>query len=82
MHNLGLPDASVSADLTMQEALRLLKIFLHYTAIEHPTLGDGHTFSLDADSPHYRVMHQDCTAYPPDDPFHNPWGLWHLSRVG
>lgn len=81
MHNLGLPDASVSTDLTMKDALRLLKVFLRYTVIEHPSLGDSHTFSLDADSPPYRLTHQECTAYPPDDPFYNPFGLWHLSRV-
>jgi len=72
MHNLGLRDASVSADIEMKDALPLLKTFLRYTAVERPALEEGHTFSVDAQSPRYRLIHQECTAYPSDDPFYNP----------
>lgn len=80
MHNLGLPDAAVSADIDSREAFRLLRIFLAYLATEYPTLADGHTFSLHAQSPHYRLTYQEYPLYPPDDPFHNPYGLWRLSQ--
>lgn len=81
MHNLGLRDASVAAEIGMKDALLLLKTFLRYTAVEQPALEEGHTFSMDAQSPHYRLTHQKCTAYPSDDPFYNPFGIWHLSQV-
>lgn len=82
MHNLGLCDALVADDIKVQEASRLLRIFLAYTHLEQPSLADGHTFSLDEQSPRYRLTHQEDRRYPTGDLFHNPFGLWHLTRIG
>jgi hypothetical protein len=81
MHNLGLPDAAVSADMDNGEASQLLRTFLAYISTEHPVLADGHTFSVDAQSPRYRLTHQEDSTHPADNPFHNPHGLWRLSPV-
>ena len=81
MHNLGLSDVLVIDDITLQEANRLIKSLLRYTILEQPVLQNGHTFRIDAHSPYYRLIHQEDVIHPSDDPFHNPSGLWHLSRM-
>ncbi len=78
MHNLGYPDAVVSAAIDPDTAAHLLNQFLMYTLVEHPVLEEGHTFSIGADSPFYRLTHEAQTRYPQTSPFHNPFGLWRL----
>lgn len=79
MHQLGFKDAIVEADIAPNEAARLLHTFLGYLLVENPTLHEGETFSVDADSPHYRLQSEDCTTYPTDDLFHNPYGMWKMT---
>jgi hypothetical protein len=81
MHNFGLNDVLVTDTITLQEADHLLKNFLMYTVLEQPALQNGHTFRIDALSPYYRLTHQEDIIHPSDDPFHNPFGLWHLRRI-
>ena len=78
MHNLGLPDATVGVRMAPEAAATLLETFLLYLLAERPFLHDGHGFSLDAASPAYRLSREDCTAYPPDDPCFNPYGIWRM----
>jgi hypothetical protein len=78
MHNLGLPDATAPRGLPPGEAARLLESFLLYTLYERPKLYDGHTFSLDADSTLFRMQDNPCTMFAPDNPLHNPYGMWML----
>lgn len=78
MHNLGLPDALISARMDVATAAALLEAFLLYLLTERPFLHDGHGFSLDAASSAYRLFREDCTAYSPDDPCFNPYGIWRL----
>jgi hypothetical protein len=77
MHHLGLPDA-ISAG-PREEVNALLTRFLHYLALEEPHLEEGSLFSIE-NGPYYRLAREDCTMYPPDDLFHNPYGLWRLTR--
>lgn len=81
MHNLGLGDALVRDDITLQGANHLIKNFLRYTILEQPILKNGDTFRIDVQSPYYRLTHQEDIIHPSDDPFHNPLGLWHLARM-
>lgn len=78
MHNLGLPDATLSVRMDPAEAATLLETFLLYLLVEHPFLHDDNGFSLDAESPAFRLSREDCTAYAPDDPCFNPFGIWRL----
>ncbi|HEY1016971.1 MAG TPA: DUF4261 domain-containing protein [Herpetosiphonaceae bacterium] len=78
MHNIGLPDAVVPGSLAPDSAARLLEAFLLYLLLEHPALKPGHTFSVDAQAPRYRLRLAPCALHEPDDPFHNPYGMWML----
>src|SRR5262249_1875219 len=64
MHNFGLPDAAVPRDLDPRDAAKILNIFNHYLLGERPTLEDGHTFSIAADAPRFRLHKTACDTYP------------------
>lgn len=81
MHNLGYPDAVMAAQNSPQEAIKYLETFQFYILRENPNLADGHTFSVSADAPHYRMKLENYTFYPPGDLFHNPFGVWRLTPV-
>jgi hypothetical protein len=81
MHNFGLPDVQISRNFDMQEAADLMNRFNYYQIIEKPSLGSGHTLSLAADSPDFRIELLMDEHHPKDDLFHNPHGLWELTRV-
>ena len=78
MHNLGYPDCVVEAPISSSEAGSLIHTFLGYLLVENPTLNSGETFSVDAEAPRYRVFKETCAMFDPDDPFHNPGGIWKL----
>jgi hypothetical protein len=81
MHNLGLRDGIVSGNISPKEATGLLQTFLLYTLLETPVLEHGHTFSVDAQAPRYRLEAETCSKYAPDRAFHNPFGMWRLCPV-
>lgn len=81
MHSFGLPDAQISNDFEAQEAADLLNQFNYYRVVEKPGLDSGHTFSLTADSPRFRIELLTDERHPDDDLFHNPHGIWDLTRV-
>jgi len=81
MHNLGRPDAALPPGPDPVAAGRLLDGFLLYLLLEEPTLEDGQTFGLSADGPGYRVQLDPCVQFEPDDPFHNPFGVWRLDPI-
>jgi hypothetical protein len=81
MHNFGLPDVQISRSFDMQEAADLMNQFNYYQIVEKPSLESGHTFSLTADSPRFRIELLMDERHPDDDLFHNPHGLWDLTRV-
>jgi hypothetical protein len=78
MHNMGYPDAVVEADISPNDAAKLLHMFLGYLLVERPKLNDGETFSIDAAAPRYRLFHEPCTKYESGNFFHNPFGVWKL----
>ena len=79
MHNIGLPDATLSADVMPETAAMLLDTFLYYMASESPEIKDDETFAVDDRSPRYIVTKAQCTEFPDDNLFHNPHGVWHLT---
>ena len=78
MHNLGYPDCVVRAPVEPSVAANLIHTFLGYLLFESPAVHSGETFSVDAESPRYRLFKEDCTMFPADDPFHNPFGIWRM----
>ena len=82
MHNLGLPDATISSDLGPAEGAHVLNNFHFYQLSEKPILKSGHTFQIAANEAVFQVALGACAQFEPDDPFHNPYGVWHLSKLG
>jgi len=81
MHAFGLPDAAVPRDLNAQSAAQLLNVFNNYLLAERPSLADGHTFSVAADAPRFRLRKTVCDTYEPQHAFHNPNGMWRFTRA-
>ena len=81
MHNLGLPDAVLSAGLPTQQAGQLLKDFLMYLLHEQPALADHHTFSVTGDAARFALAHEPCRTFAPDDLYYNPFGMWRLTPL-
>ncbi len=79
MHNMGLPDATLEADVMPETAATLLDTFLFYLADEAPEIKDGETFAIDDQSPRYVVTKGACTEFSEDNLFHNPHGVWKLT---
>jgi len=77
MHNLGLKDALVR-HLPTADAVPLLREFTFFGAAEQPELAIGHTFSLAADAPVYRLVEATPQPYADHPDFRNPYGMWEL----
>jgi hypothetical protein len=80
MHNLGYPDATVSA-LPVPTAGELLRGFLMSVVHEQPLLISGKSTLNDGAGTLYLLTHEGCTLFEPDDPFFNPYGVWQLTPV-
>jgi hypothetical protein len=94
MHLLGAPDLIVAKTVLVPtdsegeasivaSAAELFRAFGVYLVSECPVghFAPGHTFSMDAHSPRYRVLWEPCEEYPEDDLFHNPFGLWRFTKA-
>jgi hypothetical protein len=81
MHNLGFPDAILSADLPPQRAGQLLKDFLMYLLHEQPALTDEHTFAVSGDEAKFKLARETRPLFAADDLFHNPYGWWRLTPL-
>lgn len=79
MHHFGLPESSLPRSIEIGEAADLMNRFNMYQIVEQPQSTTGHTFSLTADSPHYRMVLSPDSRHDADDLFHNPHGVWELS---
>lgn len=77
MHNLGFPDVETHG-VPIAEAKKTIDAFNLYALIERPTLRDGQTFGREQGARTFSLEKKPCTRFPPDDPFHNPFGVWHL----
>ncbi len=81
MHNVGLRDVICDADMEINDAVELIRIFIFYLLIDQPTILSGQTFSKDKASPVYRIFEEECTEYEADDLFFNSFGMYHLQAI-
>lgn len=93
MHLLGAPDLIVSKSVISRgimpgendigAAVRLFRIFAIYLLGECPVgaFGSGHTFSVDAQAPRFRLIWEPCKDYEQDSYFFNPFGRWRFTSV-
>ena len=81
MHVFGLPDAEVPRELNVGDATHLLNVFNYYLLAESPSLSDGHTFSVGAGAPRFRLRKTACDTYEVKHAFHNPFGMWRLTSA-
>jgi hypothetical protein len=77
MHNFGLPDAIVDSNES-ENPCELLRVFTLYLLSESPVIKDGQTFSVDSESPIYRIKACAPINYGDDSLFNNPFGMWRL----
>lgn len=77
MHNFGLPDAIVDSSESENPG-ELLRVFTHYLLSESPVIKEGQTFSVDSDSPVYRIKAHPPINYGENSLFNNPFGMWKL----
>lgn len=77
MHNFGLPDAIVDSRES-EKPSELLRVFTHYLLSESPEIKNGQTFSVDSDSPIYRIHAHPALDYGEHSLFNNPFGMWQL----
>jgi len=80
MHNLGLRDTIVSGE-DFQDAADLIKIFAYYQLIDKPVIKENQTFSIDKESPVFRISIELHPPYEEEGSFYNPYGVWRLTRV-
>jgi hypothetical protein len=79
MHNLGCPDAIVTAEIGAARAGELMRDFLMSLVHDpHQSLTNG-TLITDVTGAQYQLSHEPCRAYPPDDLYFNPFGMWRLT---
>ncbi len=81
MHHFGLAECAAPRALDPVDAADLMNRFNMWRICEAPHFESGHTFSLDADAPRWRLQHTDDTQHAPDEGFHNPHGVWLLSEA-
>ena len=78
MRFLGHPDIAVRGVTDSDLAATLVDTLARAICCWIPDIQDGQTFGLGPEEPAYRMTQGPCTTYPPDDLFHNPFGLWTL----
>lgn len=81
MHHFGLAECAVPRDMPPADAAELMNRFNMWRISEDPVFESGHTFSLHADAPRWRLQHQDDTEHAPGTGFHNPHGVWVLGAA-
>jgi hypothetical protein len=81
MHNFGLPDAAVEESLEVEGAVHLINVFNRYQLTEAPQFKDGHTFSVGAAAPQFRLELRPYVDYDPEAALYNPYGMWYMKPV-
>jgi uncharacterized protein YegJ (DUF2314 family) len=77
MHNLGLPDASLTTRISIERAPEYLVAFNQWNLIERPELRDGYRFAVSLSDPVFTVTHHEY-GYDPGHEYNNPHGRLHL----
>jgi hypothetical protein len=83
LHLLGERDILMT-ESDVDRFLDVADAFALYSLGEGRDLGgvkEGHTFRTDRKAAKYKITHEPCLAYEPDDFFHNPHGYARLTRV-
>jgi hypothetical protein len=81
MHHFGLPECEVQRSIPVGEAADLMNRFNFWQIVGHPKLSPGHTFSLTATAPHFRLSLEPDIRHGQESLFHNPHGIWRLNAV-
>lgn len=79
MHIFGLPDVSIHGNIDPQIALNNIIAFNHYHIFESPQFEDGNTFSLDPESPYFKISICNDFIYKGEECFENPFGRLKLT---
>jgi hypothetical protein len=81
MHHFGLADSAVESGLEVQVAANLINKFNYWRLIEPREVRSGESFSLSETSTLFRLHLKADELNPEGDLFHNPHGLWHLTKI-
>lgn len=79
MRAFSLPDCSIHG-AELEEAFEVSTEFCCYLMEESPKLGDGHTFSVTEGKTVFKTQFDTYSYYEAGDSFHNPLGLWRLTK--
>lgn len=80
MHNLGLPDASVSMELDSATAKKLLDCLLLSTLEFDTPSANLDCFTCVGVKGRFKAVLEPCVRFPSDDLFYNPYGNWRLVK--
>jgi len=79
MHCLGFRDAELPNPADPQALGMMLHEFLGYTYQSGANILDGDPIG-GPEGPEFILHHVECTRYPKDSPWHNPYGVWRLEK--
>jgi hypothetical protein len=79
MHCLGFRDAELLDPTDPKVSGMMLHEFLGYTYQSGVTITDGDPIG-GPDGPEFTLHHVECTRFPKDSPWHNPYGVWRLKK--
>ena len=79
MHCLGFRDAELPDPVDRRAAGMMMHEFLGYTYQSGVTIVDGDPIG-GPDGPEFILRHVDCTRFPRQSPWHNPYGLWRFEK--
>jgi hypothetical protein len=80
MHCLGYRDAELRDPVDPKAAGMMLHEFLGYSYQSGAALVDGDPIG-GPDGPEFILRHVECTRFPKDSPWHNPYGVWRLEKA-
>ncbi len=79
MHCLGFRDAELLDPTDPQVDGMKLHEFLGYTYQSGVAITDGDPIGS-PHGPEFTLQHVECTRFPKDSPWHNPYGVWRLKK--
>lgn len=81
MKAFGLPDVVTPSSIAPEVAADLLNNFNLYQMVEQPTFQNGETFSVDENTPRFKINMIHDFRYEEEDLFFNPYGLLDLRPI-
>lgn len=81
MHNLGLPDSSLTTEVPIEDAPGFLVAFNQWNLLERPRIKKGERFAVALSEPAFTVTRQKY-GYDAEDEYNNPHGRWHMELAG